>query len=95
MRKRDKRLNILQANLLAEHLHLNENELSSFEDNPQDLFNVYKSRVIEKLIELDSGQKVVDSVGGDRYDKFIQSNLNNGFTSEKTAMSIRDHWYGA
>jgi len=71
--------------------------------NSRDYFSVYKSRVIERLVELQSAyvakgdtsaQSIVDTVVDGKYDKFIASNMDRGFTTDKTAMSIRDHWYG-
>ncbi len=71
--------------------------------NSRDYFSVYISRVIERLVELQSAyvakadtsaQSIVDAVVDGKYDEFIASNMERGFTTDKTAMSIRDHWYG-
>jgi hypothetical protein len=57
-------------------------------------FDVYKSEVLNWLATLDSGDKLIDATKTGRSDAFIKQNMDNGFDAEKTANSIRDHWYG-
>lgn len=92
------KLIIENFNRVSEQLGIQMNEI-----NPRTQFSLYKSRVIERLVDLQtyyvnngdkSAQSIIDAVQQGRYDKFITSNMNRGFTIDKTAMSIRDHWYG-
>lgn len=95
MRRFDKKNNLQTANILFEQRHLKEKGLIKEDGNVQEMNpGLYRSRVIEKLIDLDSGQKVIDRLQSGRYDELIKRNMERGFTSDKTAMSIRDHWYG-
>lgn len=82
---------------VSEQLGMSVNEM-----NPNTQFSVYKSRVIERLVELQSAyvtngdksaQSIIDAVQQGRYDNMIRRNMDN-IDSEKTAFFIRDHWYG-
>lgn len=93
MKKLNKKKGIHLANILAEVNYLKTKGQINESDN-MSIFEYYKNRVIAKLSDLESGQKVIDMVQSGKYDEFIHTNMANGFTIDKTAMSIRDHWYG-
>lgn len=100
--RKQKRKAIELVNRLAEVSYLRNKELINENDNKHH-FDLYKSRVIEKLIDLQSyytkkgdssAQSIINSVLSGKFDEFIHTNMANGYTIDKTAMSIRDNWYG-
>lgn len=71
------------------------NPIGGVIENNNSKLEIYFNNVIDKLIEIDSGEKLINVVKNkQKYFDTIKRNFENGFDSSHTANAIRDHWYG-